>query len=1093
MPSADPRDAGLFRARAEVSGGTRVSSTNPNPKKVMNHSKHSQLRTLGLAALLGCVNAGAMIVGPYVPDPYTLHLWHLDETNAPAVDAVMPGGTNLTVAANGATLGNESHSGFGSALSTLDTGQEGIAPSDKDAYLAPRALVNGAGDNTSLLYADPVTGAFTMEAIVRIDFDPAKSFASVANGGNGRAAFLQLITGDDESNGNRAFQFRIVPIGVSANNPTVNLEFINVHLAVAPVETIGFPIPTTGPDAIVSNGWYHVAVTYDGNAGALDNIRFYWTALDSSRTAVSEIGVWSMQNDVPLVSPDFAIGNIGRNPANGSFLGLIDEVRISKVARQTVEMMFAPAEVTITKQPVDVTVGLGQPAELSVNAVGQSPIYYQWRHFGTNLVDATNATLVIPAALAEDAGQYDVVVTNSLKTDTSSPVTLTVRTPINLVWNPAASADWNTMDVNWDSNGDLLADLAFQPGDNVRFDSQGIGLSYINLVGTLTPTSVTVDADADYTFTTLEWGAIGSNARLTKRGGATLVIDTDNSFTGPTVIEGGTLQVGAGTGRGTLGNGAITNNAALVFNRTGVLNVPAILAGTGSLTNNGAGVINLTGTNSLTGPIALNAGGISFVGPQARGNPTSILLNATLNSAGSTRLVLSQGVVLDSGVPLFMLGTSLSPDWRCGLIGSGDATNVVQGPIVVDGSGSVTLSADTLSRLDLTGTISGSTLTGALLLRGGGQGNIYGKIDLPSGAVNKTDGGVWTIWSTGNVWTNTALVLGTLRLGVEQALPANLVLRMGQANSVGVLDLNGFNQRLAGLTDNAAAGTKIIGNDSTNSDSLLSLTTSETWLFSGVIQDGISNNAHKVSFSLAGGTLILTNVSTYSGDTTITAGTLMLTNLGSIANSANLILANGAALHVADRADGTLTLTQPQTLKGNGAFNVIGNLASQGTIELKLNKSGSGLANDSIHGLSQMVFGGTLRLLISGEPLSVTDSFKLFHAAGYTGAFDVVGPAPGPGLAWDTSTMTTDGTLRIKTGPDTTPPDLVSAVIGGGATLQLSWPASHIGWELMVQTNTLTIGLSNNWVRLPDSSTTNAVYLPLDPANGAVFFRLTYP
>lgn len=61
-----------------------------------------------------------------------------------------------------------------------------------------------------------------------------------------------------------------------------------------------------------------------------------------------------------------------------------------------------------------------------------------------------------------------------------------------------------------------------------------------------------------------------------------------------------------------------------------------------------------------------------------------------------------------------------------------------------------------------------------------------------------------------------------------------------------------------------------------------------------------------------------------------------------------------------------------------------------------------------------------------------------------------------------------------------------------GATLQLAWPADHIGWRLEMQTNALAIGLSSNWVTVPNSTSTNSVSLPVNPAQAA-FFRLVYP
>jgi hypothetical protein len=59
--------------------------------------------------------------------------------------------------------------------------------------------------------------------------------------------------------------------------------------------------------------------------------------------------------------------------------------------------------------------------------------------------------------------------------------------------------------------------------------------------------------------------------------------------------------------------------------------------------------------------------------------------------------------------------------------------------------------------------------------------------------------------------------------------------------------------------------------------------------------------------------------------------------------------------------------------------------------------------------------------------------------------------------------------------------------------MQLNWPADHLGWRLEAQTNSLTAGLGTNWVTVANSTATNQVFVPINPANGSSFFRLVYP
>jgi hypothetical protein len=80
----------------------------------------------------------------------------------------------------------------------------------------------------------------------------------------------------------------------------------------------------------------------------------------------------------------------------------------------------------ILAQPQNVTVVEGQSASFSVLATGDVPLTYQWSFNGTNLVDATNATLNLTAVVPAQAGAYFVLITNLSGTTNSVSATLTV-------------------------------------------------------------------------------------------------------------------------------------------------------------------------------------------------------------------------------------------------------------------------------------------------------------------------------------------------------------------------------------------------------------------------------------------------------------------------------------------------------------------------------------------------------------------------------------------------------------------------------------------------------------------------------------------
>ena len=60
-----------------------------------------------------------------------------------------------------------------------------------------------------------------------------------------------------------------------------------------------------------------------------------------------------------------------------------------------------------------------------------------------------------------------------------------------------------------------------------------------------------------------------------------------------------------------------------------------------------------------------------------------------------------------------------------------------------------------------------------------------------------------------------------------------------------------------------------------------------------------------------------------------------------------------------------------------------------------------------------------------------------------------------------------------------------------GNLLDISWPVA--GGRLETQTNSLSVGLGTNWVTVPGSAATNHIVVPLDQANGSVFYRLALP
>jgi hypothetical protein len=95
-------------------------------------------------------------------------------------------------------------------------------------------------------------------------------------------------------------------------------------------------------------------------------------------------------------------------------------------------------------------------------------------------------------------------------------------------------------------------------------------------------------------------------------------------------------------------------------------------------------------------------------------------------------------------------------------------------------------------------------------------------------------------------------------------------------------------------------------------------------------------------------------------------------------------------------------------------------------------------------------------------------------------------------VAVGNSAGTTDSSIASLTvGPSTSPVSV--GVSSTNGVLTLSWPSNHIGWQLQAQTNSVSVGISTNWVNVAGSTGTNKFVIPINLTNGCVFYRLVYP
>ena len=279
-----------------------------------------------LISLTSTASLSAAITGPYVADVNTVHLFHMDEA-AGTTASVNSGGSTLPLIAfngsavpatattaqpvNPAVLGATGFSAaFGNAASVATTTAGlGMDANESGGFQPGTTTCPDAITQSSIAGAD---GSFTVEALVNL---PSITGAT------------REIISTDSSMTNRGFQFRIGTTGM--------LEF---NFITGSGSAIAATIPTSGAHAFAADQWFHVALSFDGGTSTST---FYWTKLDSAPIQANAIGSSTSESTVASVSGPLAIGNEARAASGEGLQGLIDEVRISNVARGAGAFLFA--------------------------------------------------------------------------------------------------------------------------------------------------------------------------------------------------------------------------------------------------------------------------------------------------------------------------------------------------------------------------------------------------------------------------------------------------------------------------------------------------------------------------------------------------------------------------------------------------------------------------------------------------------------------------------------------------------------------------------------------------------------------------------
>ena len=647
-------------------------------------------------------------------------------------------------------------------------------------------------------------------------------------------------------------------------------------------------------------------------------------------------------------------------------------------------------------------------------------------------------------------------------------------------WKGGASGNWDISDagnVNWQtvpSGNPTYYIEAGSGNDNVLFDDLLTGNSNVDLTTTLTPQFITVSNSAvNYLFSGP--GALSGAAGLTKAGTGTLTLGNagNNNFSGPIAINGGTLIV--------------SNNAA--FGNT--------ISGSGALTKNGNSTLTLSGdASAFNGPVAVNGGTLSVLNTisLATASSTTIANGASLD-IGNNNVALAQEPLTVSGSGLGGNGAIVnSSGYAGGAVATSFQKLTMAGDTTIGGPGRLDFrSSDPNFGTDATLSTGGNAYNltkvsvSTLQLASVQVDPALGNINVQAGVL----GIEGTMPSLGNP-ANTLTVAGgaTLQfLNLQNSLSKNLILQDGATvnNSGGTTVFNGL--------------VTLQGNEFFNEGAGGSLT------FTNVI-----SGSGSISQVTGTGSTYLTASNTYTGSTTISAGSLFLTEPGDIRDSQAITMGTGTTIDVSGRADGTLTVLSGHSLTGNGTLNgsltnlpgsslAVGPATATATFTVNGTASLAGITvmkvvetnlTADLLQAGSVAFGGTLQINnLTGAYVS-GDQIQLFTGA-FSGMFTNIIPAtPGYNLQWDTNALATTGVLSvIGPGPNQNPTNVTATVSGNN--LLLNWPMDHTGWQLQVQTVPLSAGLGANWTTVPGSAATNQISIPLNAANGAVFYRMVYP
>jgi autotransporter-associated beta strand protein len=189
------------------------------------------------------------------------------------------------------------------------------------------------------------------------------------------------------------------------------------------------------------------------------------------------------------------------------------------------------------------------------------------------------------------------------------------------------------------SGGTTIAAGALQLGDGGTSGS---------VVGDVTNNGALVFDSSD---TVIFAGAVSGSGAVSQIGSGTTILTADNTYTGGTTIASGILQLGDGGATGGI-VGNVTDNGALVFDRSDTITFAGVISGSGSVSQIGLGTTILTADSPYTGATTISGGTLAvgdFAHPAAAlsgGGPISVGSGGTLGGDGTvTGPMVNNGII----------------------------------------------------------------------------------------------------------------------------------------------------------------------------------------------------------------------------------------------------------------------------------------------------------------------------------------------------------------------------------------------------------------------------------------------------------------